>query len=154
MKYAVTICLALLSALFVLYAAVSASWHFDGDPPILLYFAYCIDHWGMVPYRDFLDFNMPGAYWAYMIIGRLSNYPDTGFRICDLSLLGMLLSIVFLWQKKLSFKIAWSGSVLFGLTYLSLGSDQSLQREFIALVPVVTGIYSTSLLKMLASVGI
>ncbi len=152
MKYGVIFCLCILSILFVPFATASLSWRFQHDAALLLYFALSIDNWGLIPYRDIFDFNMPGAYWAYILIGRLSGYMDVGVRFCDLGLLGILSAVTFLWQRKLSDKIGWSGVMLFGIAYLSPGPEESLQREYIALVPVSIGIYLSSVTPLRGSI--
>jgi hypothetical protein len=130
----------------------SISWRFQHDSAHFLYFAYAMDQWGMIPYKDILEVQMPGTFWVYTVIGRFSDYQDIGFRVYDLVLLGIISAITLLWQRNLSYKIAWSGAVLFGITYLSAGPYESLQREYIALVPILGGIYLSSVAGLQSSI--
>jgi hypothetical protein len=129
-------------------AASSLSWRFQHDTAIMLYIAYCIDHFGSIPYVDLFDMNMPGAYWAYVLIGRITDYQDVASRYCDLTLLAFLMIMAYLWQREIGKKVALTGAILFGISYLSFGPAMSLQREFIALLPIAASLYLLSLERL------
>lgn len=133
--------LILVSLLLVLVAILSITWRFEHDLPIMLYMAFLINQLDYVPYRDIFDMNTPGTHFAYCLIGRLSGYTNLGVRSVDLSLLATILVMNWLWMKRLGGKVAWCGSVLFGLLYLGFGPPMSLQREFLLLLPIIVGIY-------------
>lgn len=140
----VKIFLVLLSSCLLVCAILSLSWRFHHDTPIMLYIAWAMDHFGSVPYRDIFDMNMPGAYAAYYLIGKLSGYSDLGIRCADLLVLTIILTINWLWMKKISNRVAWAASILWGLTYIGLGVRVSLQREFLVLLPVISAISISS----------
>lgn len=121
-------------------AVLSLRWRFQHDSPIFLYMSFLIDHFGMVPYRDILDVNMPGTHAAYFLIGRLSGYSEIGVREVDLAILTAMLTLNWLWLRRVNREAAWCGSVLWGLFYLGMGPDTSLQRDYLVLLPIVAGV--------------
>ena len=137
----ITLVLVFLTVLLVWIAILSLKWRFQHDQANMLYLAFLMDKFGFIPYRDFFDFQMPGAYLAYALIGRVTHYTDIGQRIVDIFILALLMGISFSWMKRLGWKVAWCGSVLWGLVYLGLGPEQSLQREYLILLFVLSGIY-------------
>lgn len=129
-----------LSVILFLVAVLSLKWRMVHDPPIMLYLAYLMDRFHYVPYRDFFDFNMPGTYLIHLISGKIFGYGDFGFRCFDLLYLGGILAVIWFWLKKISWKVAWCSSVLFGLVYLGYGPYMSMQREFLIILPVSAAI--------------
>ena len=127
----VHICLVLLTILLLLILLSSLRWRIQHDSPIMLYIAYLIHHYDYVPYRDIYDFNTPGAYFAYVLIGIFSGYTDFGCRCIDILILLVILIITWLWMKDFGRTIAWCGCVLWGLIYLGFGPAMSLQREYL-----------------------
>jgi len=136
--------LAVLTALLVLEILLSLPWRLQHDAPIMLYLAFLMDKFDYVPYRDFFDMNMPGAYLASLLIGRVSGYHDVGLRFIDLAILGAMMTVTFLWMRDLSRRAAWGGAVIFGLMYLRFGPETSLQREYLTLLPVATALWLLS----------
>ena len=123
----------------------------EHDTPIYLYIARLIDAHGYVPYRDIYEYNLPGTYLINILIGRIAGYAnDPGLRVFDLSYLSMLLAATWFWLRTFGWRVAWCAVVLFGLAYLSSGSGVLMQREFLALLPVVcaTALVSTPFPKM------
>lgn len=120
---------------------MSLPWRFQHDSPIMFYIAFLMDHFGYVPYREIFDMNMPGSYFVYYLIGKLFGYTDIGIRCADLLILTALLIVNWLWMGKISKRVAWFGSVLWGLLYLGFGPRMSLQREYLTLLPIMTGVY-------------
>ncbi len=132
--------LAVSGGLFLLNALLSLRWPFRHDPPILLYMTWLMDRFGLVPYRDIFDMNLPGTYAVYALIGRTSGYTDLGVRCVDLGILAGELVLTWLWMKRLGVSIALCGAVLWGLCYLQLGSQVSIQREYLLLLPVLAAL--------------
>jgi hypothetical protein len=129
-----------LSLLLIFVALVSLKWHMVHDAPLMLYLAYLMDYFHYVPYRDFFDMNLPGTYFINLLIGRLLGYSDFGFRCADILYLNAILTITFFILKKLGWKIAWCGTVLFGIYYLGHGANMSMQREYLILLPISAAI--------------
>ena len=139
--------LVFLSALLVFLAFISLPWRYQHDAPIMFYISYLMDHFGYVPYRDIFDMNMPGTYLAYSIIAKIFGYSDMGIRSADLLVLAIIMVINWYWMKKISARVAWMGSVLWGLAYLGIGPFISMQREYLLLLPILAGlsIYSSEM---------
>jgi hypothetical protein len=120
----------------VAMALLSLRWRVTHDAPIMLYMAYLVDHGHAVPYRDFFDMNLPGSYWLYALLGRVSGYGDFGLRVADLVCLGGLSWTTFAWLRRIGWQPAWASAVLFGLVYLDGGPMLSFQREYLLLLPI------------------
>jgi hypothetical protein len=127
---------------------LSLQWRIQLDLPIMLYLSFLKDKFGYVPYRDFFDMNMPGAYEAYSLIGRISGYHDLGVRLVDIILIIIIILVTYFWMKKFGRVVALSGGILFGLTYLRLGPNMSLEREYISLVAIVVAVWVASLSRL------
>ncbi len=134
--------LLLLGLSFTLLVVImfSLQWPILHDSPIMLYLGFLMDRFAEVPYRDFFDMNMPGTHIAFLVIGSLCGYSDFGIRIADVIFLTALLGLTWLWLRPISRKVAWCGSVLWGLAYLRYGPAMSLQREYLILLPILAGI--------------
>lgn len=112
----------------------SLSWRMMHDSPILLYIAFLVDKFDYIPYKDIFDMNLPGTYFLYYLIGKLSNYSDFGFRIADLIFLLGIIGSTWFWLSRINRLVALYAPVVFGLTYLSLGPPHSLQREYMLIL--------------------
>ena len=130
-----------LSFLLVIIAFLSLKWQMVHDAPIFMYFAYLIDHFNYVPYRDLFDVNLPGTYLIYLLLGRFLGYSDFAFRLFDLLYLSAILIINWLCLKKIGWQAAWCSAVLFGLVYLGYGPIMSVQRDYCIILPVSTAIF-------------
>jgi hypothetical protein len=129
-----------LGATLVAAALASLSWPMTVDEPLLAYVALAIDRFGLIPYRDIVDFNTPGAHLANMAIGRAFGYSELGFRIADLTLLGALMTCTAMGMKPFGWRVSATAALLFGFTYLGLGPVMSLQREYFVVVTVSAAI--------------
>jgi len=138
----------LLVLAFLLYATFgllvpilreSMSWRFAHDTPLMVYMGFLMERFDFVPYRDFFDMNMLGSYLSYQMLGRYFGFTDLGVRWSDVFVLSLLtvLSVLMLWR--LGWRVAWAAPVLFALVYLREGITMTLQREFLALVPIALG---------------
>lgn len=135
-----------LGFLLITAMVLSLKWRMVHDSPIMLYIAFLMERFDYVPYRDFFDMNMPGTYLINLLVGRVFGYNDTGFRIADLFYLIMILAATRQMMKPLGRQVAFGSAVLFGLVYLGLGPEMSMQREFLLLLPIGAAVYlSTSL---------
>jgi len=121
-------------------AAASLRWRIEHDSPLLLYMSLLMDRFGYVPYRDFFDMNMPGAYWMNLLIGRLAGYQDLGYRMVDLSILAVIMGCTWLWMRSFSRLAAWASAILFGCLYTLWGPLVALQREYLLLLPISLGL--------------
>lgn len=127
-----------LPALVLLAVVVSmtAEWRMRHDLPMMMYQAFLIDKFGWLPYRDFFDMNMPGTYLTYLGIGKVFGYTDTALRTVDFLWMAAVGASTVLLLRLFPKRIALLAVPLFLLRYLKFGGDMTLQREFLALLPL------------------
>ncbi len=131
--------LVLLASFLLVQAAFSLRWHIVHDEAPLLYEAFLMQS-GNMPYRDIFDFQMPGAYILYYLLGLLSNFGPFRLRLLDLAILSALLFITFLLMRRFGNIPAAASALLFGLMYMQGGAFMSLQREYLFL-PFIAAAY-------------
>jgi hypothetical protein len=128
-----------LIACSAIFAVMTRHWPMVGDAALIRYPVFLIQN-GWVPYRDFIDINMPGAYLATAVGMHLSGSPDVSWRIFDLGLIAVAGAGFFL--------IAWPYSrfaALFatGMLLLVHGQDgvqQTGQRDLVIAVLLVLAV--------------
>ncbi len=125
--------LVLLAALLIVQAAFSLQWTPTHDEGPLFYEAFLMQN-GAVPYKDFFDFQMPGSFIAYYLLGLVSGFGSLRIRILDLTILAAILVITYLAMRRFGKPIAFAALILFGLKYLGGGPSLSLQREYLILI--------------------
>jgi hypothetical protein len=135
------ILLALLAAFLIIQAGYSTQWPIAHDEAPLFYEAFLMRADGLVPYRDLFDFQMPGSFVAYSILGVLSGFDSFRIRILDLALLTTLLLITFFATRRFGKTTAFAAVILFGLKYMQGGPSMSLQREYLLLIFVALAVY-------------
>ncbi|MEK6752710.1 MAG: hypothetical protein AABZ00_10635 [Chloroflexota bacterium] len=126
--------LILLAALLITQAAFSLQWPIAHDEAPLFYEAFLMQSEGRIPYRDIFDFQMPGSYLAYYLLGLFSSFSAFRIRILDLLILAALILITFQAMRRFGKTPALAAGILFGLKYLQGGPSLSLQREYLLLV--------------------
>jgi len=136
--------LASLALVFLVELGLSLTWEIQIDGSILHYIAYLITEHGFVPYRDIFDPNMPGAYLFHMTVGTLFGYSDLAFRLVDVVWLTTILIVTWFGMKPAGRAVALASCLLFGLIYLGSGPYMSLQRDFIAVLPLATALLLTT----------
>ena len=134
MRRATHIILFLLAALLVTQAAYSLRWPIAHDEAPLFYEAFLMQSEGRIPYRDIFDFQMPGSYIVYYMLGMLSSFGPYRVRILDLLILAALIVITFQFMRRFGSTPALAAGILFGLKYLQGGPSLSLQREYLLLL--------------------
>ncbi len=127
--------IAIAGAAAVLAAIASLHWRYWLDSPLMAYAGYLVSH-GAVPYRDFFDINMPGTYAAMSLMGTLFGWDDLGFRIFDLFCLAGLSLATYVWLRPAGRAPALAAATAFALWYLNAGVSMSVQREYLALIPL------------------
>lgn len=125
--------LALLAAFLIAQAVYSLQWGITHDAAPLLYETFLMQG-GAMPYRDIFDFQMPGAYAAYSLLGALSSFGPLRLRLFDLAILAALIGITWFALRRFGHLPAITAGVLFGLSYLQGGPSLSLQREYLILI--------------------
>jgi hypothetical protein len=141
MRRAANILLALLAAYLVVQAGYSTRWQIAHDEAPLLYEAFLMRADGLVPYRDLFDFQMPGSFIAYFLLGSLSGFDAFRLRLLDLLILVTILTITYFAIKRFGKTSALAAALLFGLKYLQGGPSMSLQREYLLLLFIAPAVY-------------
>lgn len=136
--------LLLLSVFLGLFALLSLQWRMTQDSPLLFYFAYAIDELGTVPYRDLFEQNLPLTYALYLLVGKLSGYSDTGFRLADLLYLAAIAAATWAFMRRFCGRAAWMGAVLFPVLYLGHGAVAGMQREYLMILPLALALLAAS----------
>jgi hypothetical protein len=124
----------ILAGFLIFQAACSLNWPIAHDEAPLFYEAFLMRTESLMPYRDIFDFQMPGSYAAYYVIGRLAGFDDFRIRILDLAILATILVVTFFSMRRFGKPSALAAGILFGLKYLQGGPSLSLQREYLLLV--------------------
>lgn len=135
-----TIVLILLAALLIAQAAFSLQWPIAHDAAPLLYEAFLMQN-GQIPYKDFFDFQMPGSFFAYYILGIVSNFGPLRIRILDLILLAAISTVTYFGMRRFGKLTVLAAPILFALKYLQGGPNLSLQREYIVLIFISLSIW-------------
>jgi hypothetical protein len=133
MRILTTIGLILLAVLLIAQAVFSLEWTPTHDAAPLFYEAFLMQN-GKMPYRDFFDFQMPGSFIAYYLLGAASGYGALRIRILDLLILAALIVITYFAMRRFGKLPAIAAGVLFGLKYLQGGPALALQREYLLLI--------------------
>ncbi len=131
----------LLTLLFLVEAGLSLQWRLGHDTSLLHYVAFLLDRYHYAPYRDVWETSLPGTFLFHLAIGKTLGYGDLAFRVVDIVWLGMLLAVTWGILARFGRQVAWAGAVLFGLAYLQHGPGQSLQRDYVGLLPVAVAVF-------------
>jgi hypothetical protein len=134
----------LLAAGFALLLLVFAlRWPLEHDLPIFLYQGYLIHELGAVPYRDFFEVNAPGTMLASHWIHWLTDGSSLAVRILDMLALGALTALTMRVLRPHGWRSGALASACFAIVYLNAGNAQTLQREFLCMLPLALSIWST-----------
>ncbi len=143
----VIIVITITSGIVLLSAAVlSLNWRYEHDSPLMIYAGWLVKN-GAIPYRDFFDMNMPGTYFIMTLMGLIFGWTDLSFRIFDLIILAGISGFTFLWMRRFGKWSALIAAITFPLWYLHEGPMMSMQREYIALLPLGAMLTAASLNK-------
>jgi hypothetical protein len=136
----IAIGLGLAAPLTILCAAGwqrSFSWPMTHDLPLMMYMAFLMDRFALLPHVDFFDMNVLGGYAAYLAIGKTFGYDALAMRWADLTVFAGIVALTLAAFRPLGRLSGWLTAVLFGISYLRMGPTLSLQREYLLLVPML-----------------
>ena len=139
---------ALLGAVAAITAVafwLSLDWPLQHDGPLLHYVAWSMDRFGTVPYRDIFETSMPGSFAYHWLIGRLFGWDSAGFKVVDVGLLAVLSVATIRLLQPFGWRPAVAAPMLFAITYLWLGPDMTLQRDYVGLILVVWAVLLATL---------
>lgn len=132
--------LLLLTLLLTGEAILSLQWRMVHDTPLLHYVAFLLDQYHYIPYKDIFETSMPGTFLFHLALVNMFGYGDFAFRLVDLAWLAALLIVTWRIMSNFSPRVAWAGVVLFGLSYFQYGPSMSLQRDYVAMLPIATAV--------------
>ena len=134
--------LSCLSGFLLINLLFTFQWRMIHDTPLMVYLSYLIDKYHYIPYKNFFDMNMPGTYFIHLFFGKLFGYSDLSLRIADIIYLSLISLFTWKWIKPLGKFVAWTAIVLFGLFYINFGPSMSMQREYLAILPILIFLYT------------
>jgi hypothetical protein len=129
-----------LAMIFLVEFVLSFGWRVRGDSVYIHYLAYLINEHDFVPYRDLFEINMPGTYLFHIAIGKLFGYSDYALRMVNIAWLTATFVVTWFIMKSFGRVTAFASCLLFGIIHLGFGPDMSLQRDFIAILPIAIAI--------------
>lgn len=129
-----------LGVLLIAYEYLMLQWPMMREAHFLHYIAYLVNEHDFAPYRDVVETSWFGTFLFHMAIGKVFGYTSTAFRTADIVFLFSLLFLTWQLLRRLDFWLAWVGALSFGLAYLHYGPANTLQRDFVLLLPIVTSL--------------
>ncbi|MCP4231158.1 MAG: hypothetical protein GY771_13550 [bacterium] len=130
-----------LTGYLIYYAIATLQWRMYHDSTAFMYCAYLINDLGYIPYRDIFEVQMPGTFIIFSIIGWASDYSDIGYRVADIIYLIIIMVSTWLLLRKVDRRVAFAAPVIFGILYLGEGPKMSLEREYLMLPFIVSGVF-------------
>lgn len=124
----------------VVQAILSLRWPLVHDGAFLHFIAFQIDRFSAVPYAGIHETSLPLVYLFHLAIGRTLGYGDFAFHVVDVVYLAVLLCATWRMMRPLGALVAAAAALVFGLLYQSFGPGMTLQRDYLALLPVAVAI--------------
>jgi hypothetical protein len=130
---------AVLIACSATFIVMTRHWPMVGDAALIRYSVFLIQH-GWAPYRDFVDINMPGAYWATNLGMHLAPSADVSWRIFDLGLVALAgVGYLFIARPYARFAALFATAMLL-LVHGQDGVQQAGQRDLVIAVLLVLAV--------------
>ena len=135
---------AVLIVLAAIFVVLTRHWPVVSDAALMQYTVFLIRH-GWVPYRDFLDVNMPGAYLVTAAALHLPGSVDPGsvdgsWRIFDLALVAAAGASYYAIARTYSRFAALFAAVMLLLVHGQDGIQQAGQRDLVMAVLLLAGV--------------
>jgi hypothetical protein len=130
---------AVLIACSLIFLVMRRHWPMVGDAALLRYAVFLIQH-GWTPYRDIVDINMPGAYWATAFGMHLAGSADVSWRIFDVGLIGLTGLGYFVIARPYSRFAALFATAMLLLAHGQDGVQQAGQRDLVIAALLVVGV--------------
>lgn len=123
----------------LIFLVMRRHWPMVGDAALLRYAVFLIQH-GWTPYRDIVDINMPGAYWATAFGMHLAGSADVSWRIFDVGLIGLTGLGYFVIARPYSRFAALFATAMLLLVHGQDGVQQAGQRDLVIAALLVVGV--------------
>jgi hypothetical protein len=130
---------AVLIVCSLIFLVMRRHWPMVGDAALLRYAVFLIRH-GWTPYRDILDINMPGAYWATAFGMNLAESADASWRIFDVGLIGLTGLGYFVIARPYSRFAALFATAMLLLVHGQDGVQQAGQRDLVIAALLVVAV--------------
>jgi len=134
---------AYLSFLFFVQAFFSLRWRMAHDFPLLQYVNFLVTEKGFILYKNVFETSFPGTFLFHLFAAKVFGYGDFAMRILDILVLSGISAMIFLVLRDFGKLCGFIGAALFGACYLELGPKMSLQRDFIAILPIAIATWLT-----------
>jgi Dolichyl-phosphate-mannose-protein mannosyltransferase len=128
-----------LIACSVIFIVMTRHWPLVGDAALIRYRIFLLQQ-GWVPYQDFVDINMPGAYLATAIGMHLPGSADVSWRIFDLGLIAIAGAGYLLIARPYSRFAALFATGMLLLVHGQDGVQQAGQRDLVIAVLLVLAV--------------
>ena len=121
----------------------SRRWEYQHDTPVMMYITYLYDAYGLLPYRDVYDMNFPGTHvWDYFV-AKVFGYDDPGIWWANVLVMALIAGVTVAALRGLGRFVGWFAAALYALVYLKFGPEFTLQRDHVALAPLLAGVWLT-----------
>ncbi|MBX7255212.1 MAG: hypothetical protein K1Y02_02530 [Candidatus Hydrogenedentes bacterium] len=128
--------LAPTTVIFLITWWYSLDWDTVIDVPVFLYTGFLMDHFNMVPVRDFFTYNLLTTHEVFRWLYHFFGSSNRGMRIADTSILVVILPLMARMLVPFGRRAVWIGAIGFGLLHIRYGALSYLQRDYLALVPL------------------
>ena len=136
LNVAVWILIACGAATVCAVAVASLRWEFAHDTPLGHYAGLLIARFGRMPYRDFFETVMPGAFAFHALVVRLFGPGNVAFAAVNLAFLTLVAAAAWAFLARIDRVVATAFVVWYALNYLGGGPTAILQRDFLAVLPI------------------
>lgn len=130
---------AVLVGCSLIFLVMRRHWPMVGDAALLRYAVFLMAH-GWTPYRDFVDINLPGAYWATAFGMNLDGSVDASWRIFDVGLIGLTGLGYFVIARPYSRFAALFATAMLLLVHGQDGVQQAGQRDLVMAALLVVAV--------------
>jgi hypothetical protein len=130
---------AAMLACLLMFIVMTRHWPMVGDAALMRYGLFLVQH-GLTPYKDFVEINLPGAYFTDSLVTHIFGTGGTGWRCYDLSLLllaGLCMQALAGRGERIAAGIAGG---LFALAHGADGIAQAGQRDLAIAVLLCAGL--------------
>jgi Dolichyl-phosphate-mannose-protein mannosyltransferase len=117
-----------LSLLVAVLIVTTRHWPLVGDATLIRYVVFLMQH-GFAPYRDIIDINMPGAYFADWAVLHIFGSGIVAWRLFDFALLAAVGASMIAIAKSVDRLAGLTAAVVFAVLHAADGVAQTGQRD-------------------------
>ncbi|PKK89918.1 MAG: hypothetical protein CVV64_12260 [Candidatus Wallbacteria bacterium HGW-Wallbacteria-1] len=128
--------------LLLLEVRLSLDWPLGIDTSLIHYATTRIIDQGLLPYSQIFETSMPGTFALHGLFIELFGASASAFRIADLFFVALMMLMTGSLLSPFGKFASWGGGICFGLIYLGLGPNMSLQRDILGYSFVLTAVWT------------